>query len=200
MILSATTSLVAAGVVGYTYIAQNKVPVARSDAKKIQRICANRGLVVKEGKATRTMQQLTRRDIEGGKEYVFRVPLGLSYNDFEKQLPALQDGLNNRRTRQQVTLNDITSIRSIKDVLELWRREPQRVNKEVELSYDGVLKVRCMINRCPTCSFTTKKHCLNAKGGKCQLVLIAQVLKNTTSKRRLTFLLRVVLTKGSRFS
>lgn len=164
MVLGTLSTVVAAGVVGYTYFAQNKVVTSRSDAKKIQRICVNRGLVVKEGKATRTMQQLTRRDINGGKEYVFRLPLGLSFNDFEKQTNALQDGLNNRRAKDPVTLNDIKAIRRIDDIKKLINRDPVRVNKEVEMSYDGTLRVRVYDQSLPD-KFIYSTETLNSCSG-----------------------------------
>lgn len=145
MVLSTLTTVAAAGVVGYTCFLQHAntpSPTAKSDAKKIQRIFVNRGLSVKEGKNIRTVQQLTRRDVPGGKEYVFRIPLGLSYDDFHKQLPALQDGLNNRKMRREITISDLLTIRKLKDIIELWNREPERVKKEIEMNYDGVLKIR----------------------------------------------------------
>lgn len=143
VVLSALTTVAAAGVVGYTYVLQHGSPSpAKSDAKKIQRIFVNRGLSVKEGKNIRTIQQLRRRDIVGGREYVFRIPLGLSYEDFKKQLPALEDGLNNRRQRREITITDIKAVRTLKDIIELWQREPERVQKEIEMNYDGVLKIK----------------------------------------------------------
>lgn len=144
MVLGTLSTIAAAGVVGYTYMVQGGAspPPSKSDAKKIQRICANKGLVVKESKATRTMQQLTRRNIDGGKEYIFRIPLGLSFDDFNKEISALRDGLNNRKTRESITMKDLLSIRSFKDVIGLYKREAKWVNKDVEMSYDGCLRIR----------------------------------------------------------
>ncbi|TSB44916.1 FtsK/SpoIIIE domain-containing protein [Alkalicoccobacillus porphyridii] len=165
MILSMLTTVAAAGVVGYTYFVQSGSPSpSKSDAKKNQRIFVNRGLSVKEGKNIRTIQQLRRRDIPGGKEYVFRIPLGLSYEDFSKQLSALQDGLNNRRQRREITLNDIKAIRRFKDIIELWQREPERVNKEIEMNYDGVLKIKVYDEPLPDQFTYTNETATSCKG------------------------------------
>ncbi|MFZ4454356.1 FtsK/SpoIIIE domain-containing protein [Salibacterium aidingense] len=140
MFFEISSSLFMGGLVGYTYVQQSGHV---SDAAKIQRICANAGLTVKEGKKTRTMHLLRKTRKSWGVEYAYRIPLGLSLEDYEKKRHVLQDGVNNKYALFDVTLDEIKQLRPNKRILqqikELLRKD---VRKELELSYDGVLKIR----------------------------------------------------------
>lgn len=90
-----------------------------SDRAKLEKIFEVSGLVVKEKKGESTIIRKCRLHrktaINGGTEYAYRIPLGMSFLDFVNALPKLQDGLNNKKDGLQ---------------------------KEVEIDYDGMLRVR----------------------------------------------------------
>ncbi|WP_240375415.1 FtsK/SpoIIIE domain-containing protein [Bacillus piscicola] len=145
MLFEVSSSLLMGGLVGYTYLQQSGTT---SDAAKIQRICANSGLTVKEGGKTRTMQLLRKTRREWGVEYAYRIPLGLSVKDFENKIHVIQDGLNNKYAIFDITLADIKKLRPnkriIQQIKQLLRKE---VHKEIELTYDGLLKIRVYNDR-----------------------------------------------------
>jgi DNA segregation ATPase FtsK/SpoIIIE, S-DNA-T family len=158
MIFEISTSIIAGGIAGYSYLQQKG---GTNDVSKIQRICASNGLTVKENGKKQTMQLLRRSKIKDGievvgMEYAYRIPLGLSFKDFQDKKDHLQDGLNNKQSIIDLTLNDlkklkldINIIQSIKDLL----NKKKKIRKEIELSYDGVLKIR-VFNE----GLTTKYH------------------------------------------
>lgn len=161
MIFEITTSILAGGLVGYSYYQKTG---GSDDAVKIQRICANNGLTLKEGGKTRTMQLLRRSAIKDGKvivgtEFAYRIPLGLSFRDFENKKDHLQDGLNNKQKIIDISLNDIRAIRLDRNILKaikLLLEKKKRLRKEIELSYDGLLKIR-VFNEPLTNRFDYKK-------------------------------------------
>lgn len=147
MIFEITSSLIAGGLVGYSYLQQNG---AGNDATKIQKICANNGLTVKEKGIQKTMHLLRRSPIKEGKkvvgtEYAYRIPLGLSFKDFENKIDHLKDGLNNKQSVLDITFQDIKSLKLDRNLLQNIKQlldKKKDIRKEVKLSYDGVLKIR----------------------------------------------------------
>ncbi|GAF63629.1 cell division protein FtsK [Bacillus sp. TS-2] len=91
----------------------------RSDRWKIERIFMNSGLMIKEKRGEQTYIKkckLHRKSkFDQYVEYVYRIPLGLSFNDFDKSMHKIQDGLNNKKNGLQ---------------------------KEIEMDYDGMLRIR----------------------------------------------------------
>lgn len=137
MIIEVITSLAAGALVGSTYFSQG------NDAQKIAKICVNCGLFVKENKSIKTIQLLRRTNHFWGTEYAFRIPLGLAFTDFEKKLDQLQDGLNNKKTILDISWIDVKQINlrgNIKKQIKLLFEKVQ-IRKEIELAYDGVLKI-----------------------------------------------------------
>ncbi|MEH7016856.1 MULTISPECIES: FtsK/SpoIIIE domain-containing protein [Bacillus] len=142
MIAEIASSVVVGGVVLYTKLCASG---ATDDAAKISRICANCGLKVKESGEIRTIHLLRRTRHEWGTEYAYRIPLGLSFADFQAKLPQLQDGLNHKRWLYDFKLSDLRELRFQRDILYQIRNIIMKktvVRKEVELTYDGVLQVR----------------------------------------------------------
>lgn len=127
MLIEIASSLVMGGIFAGSFFAQN---ITRNDATKIQRIAANCGLTVKEAGMTRTIHLKRRSKLKNGTEYVYRIPLGLSFSDFEKRLDHFQDGLNGKTF-------------SLADLAELFKRKQRKPKqrKEIELQYDGMLKI-----------------------------------------------------------
>lgn len=117
--------------------------LSSNDSGKIQRIISLSGLNVKDGKDTLTTQLVKKKQFEWGWEYKYRIPLGRSFSDYESKLKVFEDGLNNRR--KKISFNDLRQLDFNKDVLlqlqELWKTKLTE-QKEIELSYDGLLIVR----------------------------------------------------------
>lgn len=117
--------------------------LSTNEAGKIQRIMSLSGLNVRDGKDTLTTQLVKKKQHEWGWEYKYRIPLGRSFNDYEVRQKILEDGLNNRRKR--ITLTDLRRLNFDGDILlqlqELWKAKLTE-QKEIELSYDGLLIVR----------------------------------------------------------
>ncbi|HFK1441918.1 TPA: FtsK/SpoIIIE domain-containing protein [Bacillus cereus] len=134
-----------AAVGGVVFLSKMYQKGATNDASKIQRICANCGLKVKEGKEIRTIQLLRKTRNDWGVEYAYRIPLGLSFSDFEQKMQHLEDGLNHKSKVYDFKLQDFKSLRLRKDILKQIQNiinKKKLVRKEIELSYDGLLKIR----------------------------------------------------------
>lgn len=139
MVFEILSSLVASGIAATAYFKQHGVG---DDKTKIERIAANAGLVSKDGKQIRIYR---RTKGEGFTEYVFQIPLGLSFADFERKKHVFEDGLNIKRSTFDISLADLKSINlrgnpipQIKSLL----RNKQKQRKEIEMSFDGMLKIR----------------------------------------------------------
>ena len=135
-----TTSLMG-GIAIKAYSA--KKGLSTNDSGKIQRIMSLSGLNVRDGKDTLTTQLVKKKQHEWGWEYKYRIPLGRSFGDYEARQKILEDGLNNRRKR--ITLDDLRQLNLDADIIlqlqELWKAKLTE-QKEIELSYDGLLIVR----------------------------------------------------------
>jgi hypothetical protein len=140
MIFEIVSSMAMAGLAGYTYLNQSG---GTSEPAKIHRIAANCGLVVKENKLTQTIHLLRKSKHSWGTEYAYRIPLGLSFSDFEKKIDHLQDGLNNKRNALDITFNDLKKLKFNQSIIQQIKTLlHQTSQKEIELEYDGVLIIR----------------------------------------------------------
>jgi hypothetical protein len=134
------TSLVAGGIAATTYLKQHGIGI--NDKEKIERIAANAGLVTKDGKQIR-IHRRTKGD--GFAEYVFQIPLGLSFADFEKKKHVFEDGLNIKRSTLDISLADLKTINLRGNILEQIKSilaNKRKLRKEIELEFDGMLKFR----------------------------------------------------------
>ncbi|RFU71010.1 cell division protein FtsK [Peribacillus saganii] len=143
MFFELLSSAVVGGLVGYSSLAVNGMT---NDGRKIARICSNAGLSVKEQGKAQTMQLLRKSKRDWGMEYAYRIPLGLSFSDFQRRVENIEDGLNGK------SYVDVKSflqafktlklgpniLRDIKGLL----TEKKAARKEVELSYNGLLIVK----------------------------------------------------------
>lgn len=120
-----------------------KKGLSTNDSGKIQRIMSLSGLNVRDGKDTLTTQLVKKKQHDWGWEYKYRIPLGRSFGDYEARQKILEDGLNNRRKR--ITLDDLRQLNFEGHILhqlqKLWKTKLTE-QKEIELSYDGLLIVR----------------------------------------------------------
>ncbi|MGO0058681.1 FtsK/SpoIIIE domain-containing protein [Brevibacillus fluminis] len=116
-----------------------------NDSDKLQRIFALTGLNVRDKDKTYTAQLLKKVNHQWGTEYRYRIPLGRSFEDYQAKLKHIQDGLNTRKTLISFSLADLRSLDLSKPLIvqlkELLTKK-KTYQKEVELSYDGLLKVK----------------------------------------------------------
>ncbi|WP_226085630.1 FtsK/SpoIIIE domain-containing protein [Mesobacillus sp. S13] len=151
MIFEITSSILAGGLMGFSYLQKKNV---NSDAAKIQKICAQNGLDFKDD----NMQLLRKSKIKDGEkvvgiEYAYRIPLGKSFHDYELKKEHIQDGLNNKQSLVDISLDDLRSLklnRNITKDIKALLEKKKDVRKEIELSYDGVLKIKVFNEPLPT--------------------------------------------------
>lgn len=122
-----------------------------NDSGKIQRIISLSGLNVKDGKDTLTTQLIRKKQYDWGNEYVYRIPLGRSYEDYLVKHRVIEDGLNNRR--QRITFADLKKLQLDANIIDnlrtLWTNKLTE-RKEIEILFDGLLKIRVYNDPLPT--------------------------------------------------
>jgi DNA segregation ATPase FtsK/SpoIIIE, S-DNA-T family len=141
MILELSTSLLAGGIFGMSHYFKNGG--GNDDHKKIQLIARNCGLVSRDGKEIR----IYRKDRKNKKfsEYVYQMPQGMSSKQFQDKLDHFQDGLNIKKSTLDISLSDLKDLKLRKDIfkqIEKLLEKKRDLRKEVEISYDGMLKIR----------------------------------------------------------
>lgn len=141
MIFEVLTTSLMGGLALNAYV--KRKGLATNDSGKIQRIISLSGLNVKDGKDTLTTQLIRKKQYDWGWEYAYRIPLGRSYDDYLAKSRVLEDGLNNRR--QRITVADLKALQLdgniIADIKALYTRKLTE-RKEIEVSFDGLLKIR----------------------------------------------------------
>lgn len=114
-----------------------------NDSKKLNKIFSLTGLNVKDGKQTLTTQLVKKRNYDWGTEYRYRIPLGRSFEDYLSKQKSIEAGLNTRSVKLQ--LRDLKALKLDSKILLNIRSLYQRKlteQKEIELSYDGMLVIR----------------------------------------------------------
>ncbi|WP_235001592.1 FtsK/SpoIIIE domain-containing protein [Halobacillus sp. Marseille-P3879] len=141
MLFEIASSASMLAVVGGTYFYQNK---NSNDHAKIQKIADSSGLFVRENKVKKGIRIYRKTRKENYTEYVYKIPLGLSFNDFEEKKQLFIDGLNNK-SQSDFNLSNLKSINWKKDVLKQIRNIANnriKLDKHIEMEYDGMLKFR----------------------------------------------------------
>lgn len=159
MLFEIVSTSAAVSLLGLSYLKRSEL----DDGEKIKKIALNCGLFVKEGKEVKSMQLLRKGRHEWGTEYIYRIPLGLSFSDIEKKTDNLRDGLNNRKGR--VDLMAFTKIDFRSNIVAQLKELIQKrfvSEKDIEMSYDGTLHIRVLDREMPA-NFEFKKSML----GKC---------------------------------
>jgi DNA segregation ATPase FtsK/SpoIIIE, S-DNA-T family len=141
MMIELSTSLIAGGVFGLSHYFKNSG--GSNEHKKIQIIARNCGLVSRDGKEIR----IHRKDMKNKKfnEYVYQIPQGMSSKQFQEKIDHFQDGLNIKKSTLDISLSDLKNLKLRKDILkqiEKLLEKKLHLRKEVEISYDGMLKIR----------------------------------------------------------
>ena len=129
-----------AGIAGASFYCQNKR--ATNDHEKIIKIADAAGLKTKEG-GIRIYRKSKPKD-KNYTEYVYKIPLGLSFKKFEDQKQLFIDGLNNK-SRPDLNLANLKNInwkgdvvKQVKDIL----NNRIMLDKQIEMEYDGMLRFR----------------------------------------------------------
>ncbi|KHF27123.1 DNA translocase FtsK [Anoxybacillus sp. BCO1] len=100
------------------------------------------GWLRKDGKQIRIYR---RSKGDGFTEYVFQIPLGLSFADFERKKHAFEDGLNIKRNALDLSLADLKTINIRGNILEQFKaliERKKQMRKEIEMLFDGMLRIR----------------------------------------------------------
>ena len=141
MLIEIIGSLGAAGLLTYTLVEQN---ASLTDAGKIQRVANNCGLTITEKGRKQTIHLLRKSRHAWGSEYVYRIPLGLSFDDVQRKKSHIEDGLNHKRGVLDLTLDDFLSLNIKGDLLTQIRRllTSTKHKKEILMEYDGTLKIK----------------------------------------------------------
>ncbi|MFC0188251.1 FtsK/SpoIIIE domain-containing protein [Fictibacillus aquaticus] len=140
MIFEVASSLLFGSIAVYAHAQKDG---GMSDAQKLQKIFANCGLNKKEDGRVVTNRLLRKRRHSWGTEYIYRIPLGNSLEDYEKKIGAIQDGLNNKRRQLEVNLKAFPHMKQM-----LTKKKIHQ--KQVELSYDGTLHVKVYNHSIPS--------------------------------------------------
>lgn len=134
-------------------VAQLKKSGATNDSDKLNKIFSLTGLNLKDKEKTYTAQLLKKRNYSWGTEYCYRIPLGRSFEDYQAKFNHIQDGLNNKKTDFNFSLSDLKALdfkgNIIKQIHDLLNKK-KATKKEIELSYDGTLKVMVYNTPLPT--------------------------------------------------
>lgn len=158
MITEIISSAIVGGLVGASYL--HKIGAGGNYTQKFVRIANNAGLVSKDGKQIRIHRRTKK---EKYVEYVFQLPQGLSVNDFQLKLDHFQDGLNAKTKVPDFTLYDFKNLKwktnIINQVKEIIVAKKEQI-KEVEISFDGMLKFKVWMEPL-TDNFTYEKDLFN---------------------------------------
>jgi FtsK/SpoIIIE family len=114
-----------------------------SDVDKLQKIFTNAGL--NRGGQTFDLQNKRRNKEKGYWEYVYRIPLGLSFKqDILPHKQRFQDGINVNTLQSNFKFSDIFTLKIDKTIIKQIRKllKKERKRKELSFSYDGCLKIR----------------------------------------------------------
>jgi S-DNA-T family DNA segregation ATPase FtsK/SpoIIIE len=153
------------GLLGWTYTQKS----GKNDADKIQKIAKYSGLTKKDGKETFTIHLLDKRPRKWGTEYVYRIPLGFSFHDFEEKRQNFEDGLNIRsRLWEVITFEDIKALKMDKTIVKQIRKiiTQPRPRKEVVMEYDGTLIMRVYRTPMPKKIPVTEQDIASCNGWK----------------------------------
>lgn len=130
-----TASMV--GIASSTYLFQNK---KSNDHEKIKKIADECGLKTKE----EDIRIYRKSQKDGYAEYIYKMPLGLSFKQFEEHKQRFIDGLNNK-SQSDINLANFKKIDwkgniwgQIRDIF----NNQIKLDKHLEMEYDGMLRFR----------------------------------------------------------
>lgn len=121
----------------------------KGDKETLARLFRKSGLVVKYNKKEETPKLLRSSKKIDHTEYVYRIPEGLSFLDFEKKKEVIETGLNS--SDRPVMLSDLRGFDIRGDYKEQVRSIKRSKNafRELYMEYDKVLKIKIYENPLP---------------------------------------------------
>ncbi|MGG1691829.1 FtsK/SpoIIIE domain-containing protein [Heyndrickxia ginsengihumi] len=142
MIFEVVTSIAVAGLAGYSFLKTKGT--GTSDADKIQTIFTNADLSIRKGGKTETIRLQRKRKFEGGTEYIYQLPLGLSSKEVIEKKHVLEDGLNVRSNVFEFRFSDLKSLKFDKSIVRQIRGllKSKRKKKEIDIEFDGMLRIK----------------------------------------------------------
>lgn len=130
------------GIASSSYFLKNKQ--SNNDHDKIIKIADEVGLKTKEG----GIRIYKRRKEDDYTDYIYKIPLGMSFKEVEEKKHYFVDGLNNK-SRNDLNLQNLKNINLKGDILKQLKdliNNRVKLDKQIELSYDGMLKFRVYDN------------------------------------------------------
>ncbi|WP_096435902.1 FtsK/SpoIIIE domain-containing protein [Alteribacter populi] len=112
------------------------------DKQKLDRIFRKCGLYVKYNQKEDTPKFIRAKKIKGGNEYVYLIPEGLGFKDFEKKREVIEDSLNS--IKSDLSIDDLKDFDIKGDYMKQLKSLTKNKNKrkEVQMSYDKTLNVK----------------------------------------------------------
>lgn len=145
MIFEIFSTAVIGAVGGYAFCKNAGLSLSNNDAEKIRRIFENSKLLVMEEGRKKTIRLHRKRKIDGGTEYVYQMPLGMSFKEVESNKNVIEDGLNIQSGGLSMNLIDFKTLMPKKGIIKQIKKllnKHQKAHKEIILEFDGMLKIR----------------------------------------------------------
>ena len=127
------------GIAGSTYFFQNK---SSNDHEKIKVIADSLGLYTTENKQKQSIRIYRKSKKDNYAEYIYKIPLGLSFKKFEEHKQVFVDGLNNK-SAHDFSLANLKNINWKGDAFKQLKKMLNNrivLDKQIEMSYDGMLR------------------------------------------------------------
>lgn len=127
---------------GAVWLGAEKLKQGVGDKQKLDRIFRKCGLYVKYNGQEETPKLLRSAKKESYIEYIYRLPEGLSFKDFEKKHDVIEQSLNSGS--EEITLSDIQKLDLRSDLRKQIQSIKKQKNKrkEVVMMFDKVLSVK----------------------------------------------------------
>lgn len=144
IIFEIASTIALGGLAGFSYVKSNGNAPTKSDSQKILKIFNNAGL----NKGGETIRIIRTEKIDNGKMYVFQVPLGFESAEIIRRKGVIEDGLNTRSRDTEIHFKDIKNIKHLKWDKTIFKQlkkiftKTKMINKETEIEYDGMLKIK----------------------------------------------------------
>lgn len=142
MMFSVLSTVSMAGIMLASYYFQNSS--SGDDHEKIKKISDAAGLTVKENREKQSIRIYRKVKKKNYTEYIYKIPLGLSFKQFTDNKQLYVDGLNNK-SRHDFTLANLKGVNWRGDVIKQLKRilnNRIKLDKQIEMEYDGMLRFK----------------------------------------------------------
>lgn len=127
---------------GAVWLGAEKLKRGYGDKQKLDRVFRKCGLYVKYNGQEDTPKLLRVANKESYTEYVYRLPEGLSFKDFEKKHDVIEQSLNS--SSNQLTLSDVRGLNikgNLKEQIQSIKKKKNN-QKEVVMEYKKLLTLK----------------------------------------------------------